>query len=362
MPPPYASKKSPDGGVPYVALCIIIALTMLLNISQLSQLESVRWTSAAIARQWQEVDQSVPPYFQRTKRLFSRIPARQPGIRKDLVKAGDFVYYNTTDSWDAAPIVMEKYKLIFFTLPKCGCTVWKQLFRRMMGYPDWNIQDGQETFLPHNSQLNGLKYLSDYPLEQANEFMTSPEWTRAIMVREPKQRFLSAFLDKAVSNDHKHIFNRCCPDDERGLDPSLCEEAKFSSPGFLKLVHMCDDDHWRPQHLRMESKYWPYVDVVLHVETAYPDAKDLLQRIGAWEDYGLTGWGRHGNLSIFASTEVQAAGEHATWANWQHWKWFSPGLEEQIERFYMADYENPLFNFTRGVCLTCTTTNSSRSI
>jgi hypothetical protein len=171
--------------------------------------------------------------------------------------------------------------------------------------------------------------------------MTSPEWTRAIMVREPKQRFLSAFLDKAVSNDHKHIIDRCCPEDGHLLDPKLCREAEGSASAFLKLAHICDDDHWRPQNSRMESKYWPFIDVVLHVESAYTDSKALLQRIGAWDEYGATGWGRNGLSSIFASTEIQAAGEHATWANWQHWKWFTPDLEEKVERFYMADYENP---------------------
>jgi hypothetical protein len=43
-----------------------------------------------------------------------------------------------------APIVVKKYKLLFFTIPEVGCTVWKQLFRRVAGYADWQIhQDGR---------------------------------------------------------------------------------------------------------------------------------------------------------------------------------------------------------------------------
>ena len=32
------------------------------------------------------------------------------------------------------PIVLEEYRLIFFTIPKVACSEWKQLFRRMMGF------------------------------------------------------------------------------------------------------------------------------------------------------------------------------------------------------------------------------------
>jgi hypothetical protein len=263
-----------------------------------------------------------------------------------LVKAGDYVYYKDKDRWDAAPIVVDQYKLVFFTLPKAGCTVWKQLFRRMAGYKDWSLQE-YETFIPHNPELNGLKYLYDYSLEEASTMMTSPEWTRAIMVREPKQRFLSAFLDKAVSNDHLHIRNRCCS--EKGE----CVDGAQTIEGFLALCGVCEDEHWRPQHHRMENKYWPYIDQVLYVESAQRDARVLLERIGAWTEYGASGWGEKGDGAIFQSKEVSGAGEHATWAQWQVWKWYTPETEELVEKFYQCDYENPLMNFTRAVCLTC---------
>jgi hypothetical protein len=32
------------------------------------------------------------------------------------------------------PIVVEEYKLIFFPVPKVGCSEWKLLLRRMMGF------------------------------------------------------------------------------------------------------------------------------------------------------------------------------------------------------------------------------------
>ena len=267
-----------------------------------------------------------------------------PPVSKDLVKHDDYIYKQPTDvpRWDASPVVIESHKLIFFTIPKVGCTVWKQLFRRMMGYEDWQLQD-ETTHVPHNPAENGLKYLSDYSLEDANRMMTSPEWTRAIMLRNPKQRYLSAFLDKAVSNYHVHIKERCCPDES-------CVEDAQNITGFLNLCRWCEDEHWRAQNDRVEAKYWPYMDFVGHVEKAAPHARALLERIGAWDKYGASGWGSEGNSSMFGSQGL--GGEHTTWSQYKHWQWYTPESEKQVEEFYRADYANPLFGFTKD-CLTC---------
>lgn len=115
---------------------------------------------------------------------YSEIPKRKPFIQKDFVRAGDYIYYQD-ENWDTSPIVIESHKLLFFTIPKVGCTIWKQLFRRMMNYSDWTSQD-YDTHQPHNPEINGLKYLYSYTLEEASIMMTSPDWTRAMMVRDPK--------------------------------------------------------------------------------------------------------------------------------------------------------------------------------
>ena len=303
-----------------------------------------------------------PAYFLRPRQRFRSLPLRREGVRRDLVKSGDFVYYPNPENWDTAPVVIPSHKLVFFTVPKVGCTVWKQLFRRMMGHPDWASQDGARG-LPHDPATNGLLYLYNFSRAEASAMMTDPSWTRALMVREPKQRFLSAFLDKAVSNDHRHIYDRCCPEGGSPLR-AACRAAEYSAAGFLRLAAVCHDAHWAPQDDRIDAKYWPYIDRVLHVESAAADAAALLQTIGrwdkarqawvsAWDEYGRSGWGRDGTASIFASQSVEAAGEHATWSQYKHWKWLTPQIEMKLERFYQADYENPLFNFTQGMCLTC---------
>ena len=112
--------------------------------------------------------------------------------------AGNYSFIQPTDpimkkhNSSTTPIVIEEYKLLFFTVEKIGSTVLKQLMRRMMHYENYDEHSG--TGIPHMWPKNGLKYIHQYTLEEANEMMTSPKWTRAMFVRDPKERSLSAFL------------------------------------------------------------------------------------------------------------------------------------------------------------------------
>ena len=69
-----------------------------------------------------------------------------------------------------------------------------------MGYENSN-EDGMMSLVEHLNSIhdpakNGLTYLTDYSLEEAQLMLNSEEWTRAVFVREPKERILSAYLDK----------------------------------------------------------------------------------------------------------------------------------------------------------------------
>jgi hypothetical protein len=284
--------------------------------------------------------------------------------------------------FDTDPIVVEKFKLVFFTIRKTGCTVWKQLFRRMMGYDDWRTFSDSG-----NYRTNGLVYLHSYfhdnnntnnnlttPQAAATHIMNSPDYTRAMFVRDPKERFLSAYLDKAVRNPE--YFDRyCCRrrGPKRTLKPE-CRRRRGNGNGsttttnntkppyteftnFVALTRgdFCRDSHWGLQSDRVEAKYFPLLDFLGHLETAHRDAKVLLQRIGAWDDYGKSGWGLHGNESIFESTSFVL---HKTRRNTTTTqddddsksrflaKYYTPELESEIEERYARDYERPEFNLT----------------
>jgi hypothetical protein len=255
-----------------------------------------------------------------------------------MVGKQDFIYSRQYDSWDSAPVVVEEYKLVFFTVPKVACTTWKQLFRRIRGKDDWRSQDWKAE-LPHKPQVNGLKYLWDYSLDEATDIMTNPDYTRAIFVRDPKERFLSSFLDKVIRLP-EYVNEHCCKWSKECLDSAQSLE------GFLDLIKTCPNDHWSPLDYRMEDKYWPYINFVGHFDSMEADAKQLLQLVGAWEVYGQSGWGADGELGIFSrATNTQ---EHVTNAKSKASKWFTtPELERLVEAYYSVDYDNPIFNFKK---------------
>ncbi|CAB9497592.1 Carbohydrate sulfotransferase 9 [Seminavis robusta] len=314
---------------------LVVVTGLFLNLLQVSKLKDVPSPNQSGRRaQIDPVSRSTIKY---KPKGFAKRSMKHANV---LVKAGDFVYSEA--GWDSSPIVIESHKLVFFTVPKAGCTVWKQLFRRMMGFQDWKTQSSQDDSrqIPHNPKHNGLRYLHQYSLREANEIMTSPKYTRAIFVRDPKERFLSAFLDKALSNDGSHVQAKCCP----GGD-CVKEAQKF--PGFIKLVlNGCSNPHWDSQSRRMEPKYWRHLDFVGHIDNAAADAKKLLQQIGAWDDFGKSGWGANGDKAVFESKATDVS--HATWSKYKMWKHYTPELETIVENFFAADYTTPVLNLTRS--------------
>lgn len=254
-----------------------------------------------------------------------------------FVDYGDYIYKK--GSWDGAPVVIEEFKLLFFTSAKVGCTVWKQLFRRMMGIEDWKAEQTPD-LLPWNAELNGLKYLYDYDRETASEMMKNPEWTRAIFVRDPKERFLSAYLDKAF---HKTFVDKnCCP-----FKMTCAIESRKSAKHFLELIKVCENPHWMPQSSRMEEKFWPFINFVGNMESLGEDAERLLRKIGAWDAYGASGWGADGKDSVFQSQAGGTGRAHATGARQKLKKYISKELEAELDQFYRKDYSSPYLRFKK---------------
>lgn len=252
-----------------------------------------------------------------------------------LVEYGDSIY--VCGDWDGAPVVIEKYKLVFFTVAKVGCTVWKQLFRRIMGHNDWK-EENWDTLIPWNPELNGLKYLYDFNRETASKMMTDPVWTRAIFVRDPKERFVSAYFDKVVNHD-TYLQSKCC-----AYTGDCVTKARESIGGFLEVARFCEDAHWKPLTRRIdEDKYWPYINFVGNMNTVESDSKALLRKIGAWDEYGASGWGDKRQDGIFESvTEVL----HATHSKEKLKITLNPEVEKELDDFYADDYNNSVLNLT----------------
>jgi hypothetical protein len=243
------------------------------------------------------------------------------------VERGDYIYQQ---AWGAAPIVVESHKLIFFWIPKAGCTTFKHLFRRIMGYSDWKTNANV-----HYPKTNGLKYLNQYSLQEATEMMNSNEYTRAIVLRDPKERFLSAYLDKAVAKNGSFVVLACCHKEK------TCREQTKTLASFFKLTTSCHNPHWRPQGFRIDEKFVPTLDFIGHMGDIGMDAKALLESIGAWDDYGKSSWGPFGNESIFASrSDSSHSTSKSTLDSWTNLlpKYYTAELETAVEERFDSDY------------------------
>mmetsp|Transcript_2035 Transcript_2035/g.2185 ORF Transcript_2035/g.2185 Transcript_2035/m.2185 type:complete len:401 (+) Transcript_2035:154-1356(+) len=286
-------------------------------------------------------------------------------ISKKMFKAGNDVQHPKLSKsnyilnkylWDAAPIIIEEHKLAFFTIPKVGCTVFKKLFRRMMGIPSWKTKNH-----PYDPHTNGLKYLYHYPIHRAEEIMTSPEWRRAVFVREPTSRVLSGFLDKSLTKSKRsgtsYVTNNCCRFLKNDAQKLRCTEKSQTFAGFLDVIeHTCPNNpHWLPQSKRIDRKWWPYINFVGYMDTIAKDTEILLRSLGegVWETHGASGWdydalqdeitpdGTENKGAVF---QTQQSSHSTLSAN--HWKThYTKELEQRVKEMMTDDYHSPYFHF-----------------
>jgi hypothetical protein len=225
----------------------------------------------------------------------------------------------------------------------------------MMGLTDWKVHD--EPDIPHNPKKNGLMYLYHYPPTLALAIMTSPRWTRAIFVRDPKERTLSAYLDKGVKKNGIYVTKHCCKKElvakKMNSNFVTCgERASTSFLSFLKLIQSqcCCDPHWGKQSFRIDTDFRPFINFVGHFDRLQEDAKRLLDDVSAklggdrnlWEKFGASGWGSHGQDAIFAQS---TRAKHQTSAITKLRNYYNLSEEGLADAIYRYDYNDPLLNF-----------------
>eukprot|EP00977_Amphora_coffeiformis_P018225 scaffold6318_cov155-Amphora_coffeaeformis.AAC.1 len=96
----------------------------------------------------------------------------------------------------------------------------------------------------------------------------------------------------------------------------------------------------------MERKYWPHVTSILHLNDAAGDARRLLEQVGAWDEFGASGWGSDGKASIFGTSVTT---RHMTNASELVGFYYdTPALVKQVEFLFAKDYKHKLLGFKIG--------------
>lgn len=246
-----------------------------------------------------------------------------------------------------SPIVIKEYKLIFFRIPKVCSTEWNTMLFKMTGLSDI----ANLTIAAIEENCKKITRMHDIPLEEAQHMMTSKEWTKAIFVREPKERILSAFLNKFC--EEPTYFQRfCCSQSpDKKLECSRHQESK-NFTYFLEETKQCPDAHWNPQTMTVDQKWWPYINFIGYQNTAFEDTRRLLQtlvsskdNVTAWDRFGRSGWGSNKTEPFMYRPHGYG---HATGAKSKLLKYYNAYTEQTVERFHARqDLECPYFKFVK---------------
>jgi hypothetical protein len=190
----------------------------------------------------------------------------------------------------------------------------------------------------------------------------------ALFVRKPKERFLSAYLNKVISNFGQHIA-KCChaflntvphqkdasPQNYNSLtDACTIKQAKKDISTFFSLIQSCPDDaHWLLQSQRLDQKYWEYLsnnnnnnnnNKCCLLETWRRENKRL-EFYWTLLELGTTMTMDHRDGERLVKT-ISPQLTHLTRVKHQLPWYYHVILERQVDDYYRQDYKLSMLNLT----------------
>ncbi|XP_076991850.1 carbohydrate sulfotransferase 9 isoform X2 [Tamandua tetradactyla] len=179
--------------------------------------------------------------------------------------------------------VEDKHKILYCEVPKAGCSNWKRILMVLNGLASsaYNISHDAVHYGKH------LRTLDSFDLKGIYTRLNM--YTKAVFVRDPMERLVSAFRDKFEHpNSYYHpVFGKAIIKKYR---PNACEKELNNGSGvkFKEFIHYLLDSH-RPVgmdiHWEKVSKLcYPCLinyDFVGKFETLEEDTNYFLQLIGA---------------------------------------------------------------------------------
>ncbi|KAG5182008.1 hypothetical protein JKP88DRAFT_349089 [Tribonema minus] len=335
-------------------------------------------------------------------------------------------------------LVNKRHKLLYLAIPKVACTQMIQLFLRAVNATDWDT-DVMANIHFHSGNKR-IRAKTQVTAAQLTAIMNDPQWTRAVVLREPRRRVLSlpcvralfrplrypdklvcgllsprrlprvltivtnvralwrlrdqltqlpcAYLDKYVL--HGSYGDRVRADKryvsfhefvEVRADRRYVSFHKFveSTPvrvradkryvSFHEFVESTQvdtgmrlarrrtgahplstvDPHHRPQALFMD-KFLPYMNFIAEYTQVQHHVREMLEKVGMWEQYGASGWGRdkqQSGASGWGRNKQQAIYQpnsntvqrHSTNSEALHELFYTPEIEQMVMRSYAIDYD-----------------------
>uniref|UniRef100_A0A452V8X0 Carbohydrate sulfotransferase n=1 Tax=Ursus maritimus TaxID=29073 RepID=A0A452V8X0_URSMA len=216
--------------------------------------------------------------------------------------------------------VEDKHKILYCEVPKAGCSNWKRILMVLSGLASsaYNISHDAVHYGKH------LKKLDSFDLKGIYTRLNT--YTKAVFVRDPMERLVSAFRDKFEHpNSYYHpVFGKAIIKKYR---PNACEEALNNGSGvkFKEFVHYLLDSH-RPVGMDI---HWEKVS-----KLCYPYANYFLQLVGAPKELKFPNFKDRHSSDERTNTQVVR----------QYLKDLTRTERQLIYDFYYLDYL--MFNYT----------------
>ena len=213
-----------------------------------------------------------------------------------------------------SPIVVHKYKWIMFSAQKIVSSRQKRFIRRILG-----CGDGGDN--PQKENDGCFTFLRDYNVEEVSKMMSDSSWTKSMFIREPFEKVLSSYLFVKKYNYTEQWCNGMVT-------------KNFSQFLYEVVPKNAHDPHFEPQYQRIDEKWWPYINFIGTMVNFSNKFKELLQKLGLWEEFGKSGWGVNRLYSITKNTA-----EHATKAAEKLNKYYTPDLKKYVSKYYANDFK-----------------------
>lgn len=223
-------------------------------------------------------------------------------------------------------LVNERHRLVLFTIPKVCCTQLIKLMRRMNGSTNWRDN-------PHYT--SDRPFLNKLGLERVEKIVNDSSWTKALLLRDPAERLLSAYLDKLIYNGGyaANVFRA------GGRGMPFTEFLGYilesnDDPRKPTGLHENTDPHWRSQHLvgpleKVASALDPVGDYLDRVSWIH----NVLHAANCWQPYGISGWGADENQVIFEQNMLPTRTNAAE----QMSEYYDPDTLDAVYQAYAGD-------------------------
>lgn len=183
-----------------------------------------------------------------------------------------------------------KAKLIFCGVPKVGISEWIKFFRYVHGAGDY-------LSLPHYKEDRSDFIATSLPRYKLEALFKDPTWTKAVFLRNPYDRLLSAYSDKIVRHGYTQsvfkIGDKEAPKNERPIlnfsdfVDLIADESSLGDCAEPKGLKPCTDPHWRPQLMTCGLDHLlPQFDFIGSMDHIALHTRLLLEKVGLWKYHG----------------------------------------------------------------------------